>query len=144
MIVRRDIELLITSLVLGPLLGAFVFLGTIVMVGGLPSIGSVLPLLLFGSYVLGALPAGLNSVATSIASRLVPRALSRIALSPLTGAASAIAVLGWLLLQGDPGAIPPALVLGLMALSGAIASLVCVALIERFGAPLPAQKGATT
>jgi hypothetical protein len=151
-IVRRDVELVVLTLVLGPPIGGLVFLfgafGIDTLTGraappSLSSTISVMPMVLVFSYILGGIPAALNAAATVVLSRFLRRPWERLIAAPLTGAA--LSVLGALWFVFSPaGGVSPGLFLSLIALTGAVSSLVCVAFIERFGSPLPAPKGAAT
>ncbi len=144
MILVRDVQRVLLSVLLGPLVGCVSFLTTAVLYEFwvLQSARTLLgefdiflawpPLLLF-AYVLGSIPALLSGIAGSIIAHHTPRRGRRIAYSAVAGAIASAGTLWVLILNGEASVVPPHVFVSVVGISGATASLLCTLLIERFG-----------
>ena len=88
----------------------------------------ILALLVLG-YVVGAMPALINSLLTACLFGRVSHPFSRMLLSLVTGVFSSVTTIGWLTLGSNAAASIQAL--GLLAAGGAAASLVASAIVEQ-------------
>jgi hypothetical protein len=128
---RRLAITILTQVLLGPPVGAFVFLLEVNLYeiadsgSGVP--GSILffgqHLVLLTAYILGALPAMISSLFMALLLRRGWSFGRRLAASLPVGAGASVAILGWLLLD-KPGAIPWYVILGSIAATGAAAGFV--------------------
>jgi hypothetical protein len=128
---RRSAIIILTQVLLGPPVGALVFLLEVNLYEiansgtGVPAsiLFFGLHLVLLTAYVLGVLPALISGLLMAL---LLHRSWSfgrRLAASLPVGAGASVVILGWLLL-GLPGAIPWYIILVSIAATGAAAGLV--------------------
>lgn len=147
--IPRDWQRLAFNLLLGPPIAYLAALGAVlvwlVVVSDGPNgsaswVPSLLVVFLPGitiGYVFGLLPALLNSVVTSLAARVLRRKSWRLWTSLLSGVFSTWIGAGWVLSLGGDAQFDSDYLKVLLAIcvpvGGAIASLCCTALTERFG-----------
>lgn len=132
---RHDVEVIVVTLFLGPALSAVVYFLSIAFIQyGLLGIASLDPRLVVSSVPFGYLIAGppliVVAIANVLAARLARSDVLRLLLALPVGALCFAVGLS-ALTKGEtafaPGAIP---------ITGAVVSLICVALVEAFGTPL--------
>lgn len=146
----RDWQRLGFNLLLGPPIAYLVGLGAVcvwllLVSDGPNGIGSWVPALLIVfipgitiGYVFGLLPALINSVVTSVAERFLRRRAWRLLFAVPAGVFSTWLGAGWVFTMwgGDPQFDSDYLRILLsvcVPIGGAVASLACTALVERFG-----------
>jgi hypothetical protein len=147
---KRNVWLLITSIIIGPLIGSVAFMiGTTLFdwpyagqqSGAVKFLANYWPLILSSGYALGLIPAVIFAVAMIILSRRIPRRSGRLWVASVVGAAISGVCIGLFLTGGFAGVTDSLYILGAVVVTGAIAGLVCMALVELFH-PLPAPTAA--
>jgi hypothetical protein len=150
--IRRTVWLVITSLVLGPAIGGLTFMvaagitdTTIAQPHGanFQSAVDYWPLILSASYALGAAPALLAATVMAIATRWLPRVWHRLLVAPFVGALVSMACLAVLLFSDAGNSVDDWVVIGVIGLSGAVAGVACLAIVELFH-PWPARPKVAT
>lgn len=146
--IARDWQRLGFNLLLGPPIAYIVGLGAVCLwllavSNGPDGVASWVPSLLIVfipgitiGYVFGLLPALINSVVTSVAERFLRRKLWRLLFSIPAGVFSTWLGAGWVVSMGGAYSDSDYLKLLLsvcVPIGGAVASLCCTALVERFG-----------
>ena len=143
MITRRDVALMAASLLVGPPVGAAVFLLATASWGlvggdgarnGAAAVWGVLPLLLVASYTFGAIPAAIAGVANAVLSRRVSSSGLRILWAAPIGIAATLVSMGWLAVQPGHGTVPAPVFLIVLCAVGAAASIASVAVTEAISA----------
>lgn len=131
---RRDVEMLLVTLVLGPMLAAillFVVIGLLRF--GLPGLATLDLALIVAAWPFAYLLAGpavlAIGIANAVIAHLVRSDVLRLLLALPVGALIFAVGLDWLQAEGadTPGAVP---------FTGALVSLLCMALVGAFGTPL--------
>lgn len=141
---RRDIWLVVTSLALGPALGALGFMLAVIvtdatasptrpnMPGGLAFVVDYWPVILSAGYILGAIPGLASAVIMSLLTRALPRRAHRLIAAPLVGAVVSIAILSFVLFGGRGPTLGDLMMIVSVLFAGAVAGFGCLAVIERF------------
>lgn len=134
----RDGLLIVACLLLGPPLVSLVMVASLsVADGGVAALAALNLEFYFGTmlfaYILGWFPAALAGGGNAVASRLVGPGWRLLVALPV-GAVPFLVSLAWLA-EGEGGAYDPNTLVGI-ALGGALASLIVVAMVEAFGPPL--------
>lgn len=142
MIQRRDIVLMVVTLVLAPpLAGAVFLLSTAIARFGLGGIAAFDAALFLGTlpftYLLSLIPAVVMAIANALVARLGASEAVRLLLAIPTGAVPFVAGLGWLA-DDEATRTSDLATLAAVALAGAVASVTCAAIVDAFGpAPKP-------
>jgi hypothetical protein len=140
MIQRRDVALMIVTLVLAPpVAGAVFLLSTVIArfgLGGIPAFdaGLFLGTLPF-TYLLSLIPTVVVATANALLARLSPSEAKRLLLALPAGAVPFVVGLGWLA-NDEPARTTDPSTLVAVAFAGAVASLTCVAIVDAFS-PAP-------
>jgi hypothetical protein len=142
----RNVWLVITSLAVGPAFGGLTFLvaagvtDAMVSPGPRPAtvagIDDYWPIILIGAYVLGAIPGIVSAAIMIVVTRWLPLLWQRLVAAPLIGAVVSLLGLSFLLFMDNHGSVDDLMIAGVFMLSGAVAGLACIAIIELFH-PLP-------
>jgi hypothetical protein len=136
--IQRALALVIVAGVLGPPIAAVSFL---VLTGvfrfgvrALAALGPDILGLAFTPYtwLLATVPALASGVVNAVAARFLPTEVLRLLIALPVGAVAFLICLNWLLWDPVTG-VAAANDVAAVGLSGALASLVCVALVESFG-----------
>ena len=130
----RDVVLVIVSLVFGPPIASLVVVaGSAVGQGGLDVLAQFNPRFYFATlpfaYFLAWLPMLIVAVCNLVVARLVPE-IWRLVLALPIGAITFLALLGWL--GEDAGGVRNLDETVSIGLAGAVASLICLAVMEAF------------
>lgn len=145
---RRSVWTILSAVVLGPAFGGLTFMVLIAITDAMapqpPNPATVFgvddywPIILAGAYVLGAVPGILSAIAMIVLTRWLPTTWQRFLVAPAVGGAISALCLSFLLLgEGIFSSLYSLMVLGVIAASGAVAALACLAIVELFH-PLPA------
>ncbi len=142
----RNIWLLVVSLFLGPAIGGLVFFAFAAVTDGFIAhsasqsatgfLGENWPIILVAAYVLGAIPAGMSAVVMMIVGRFLPHRWQRLLASPVVGAIVSAAAIGFFIFADDTNSVDDFIIIGGVALTGAVSAFFCVGLIELWH-PLP-------
>ena len=140
----RDLQRIAFNLILGPLIGGFLFFVTAAiyevsvanaaagsLLANFDPVRSIPPLIAF-TYFVGLIPALLNGIVTSIVSRRTHRTGPRIVAALASGAVWSGLIIGGVVATGDTAIAPPAVFTAMAVVFGAIASLAVYLLFEWF------------
>ena len=135
---KRDILLILSHVLVGPLVGGTIGVCALVLEAmflGKPILydrfATVLPTLLLWSYVLGFVPALVTGLINCVVARKAPTPSARLLFSALVGTLSSVAFLGWI----NGGFIREIFAFSAIALGGALAAVLSTLLVERFSLP---------
>lgn len=149
---RRDVWLIITSLGVGPGVGALAFMLAVIltdatasptrpnMPNGLAFVTDYWPAILTAGYVLGAVPGLASAVIMSLLTRVLPRRGHRLMVAPLVGAVVSVAILSFALFGQRGPTLGDLMLIVSVLFAGAIAAFICLALVECFHPWPPAPK----
>ncbi|QQR35868.1 hypothetical protein JI749_16240 [Devosia oryziradicis] len=140
---RRNVWLGLVSVVIGPLVGSLTFIAItlitdVVFFGTQPSSNLLLrewPVVLTAGYVFGFAPGLGFAAAMALVSRKLPTLAQRLVAAPVVGALLSIAILSVILFGQSLGGLDLDMLL-ILAITGAVAGLVSLAIVELFH-PLP-------
>ena len=143
----RSVWMIVSAVALGPAFGGLTFMVLTAIVDAMApqppnpavvfGIDDYWPIILVASYVLGAIPGMLSAATMIVLTRWLPALWSRLLVAPLVGAVISAVCLSFLLLgEGVFGSLYGLMVLGVIAASGAVAAVACLAIVELFH-PLP-------
>jgi hypothetical protein len=142
---KRNVWLLILSVLVGPLIGSGAFMaGTTLFdwlfAGGGPGAFSFLveywPIILSAGYTFGFLPALVFALVMAWLSPRIPSVGARLGTATLVGAFASLAIIGFFVVGGFAGIADSLYILVAVFLTGGIAGSVCMAVIEWLH-PLP-------
>jgi hypothetical protein len=142
---RRNVWLLLMSVVVGPLLGSLAFMAgaTIfdaLFAGGGPGAFAFMadywPIVLTTGYAAGCIPALIFALVMMALSPRIPRRRTRLWVAPLVGAAASLVIIGFFVLGALSGWADNAGTLLAIALTGAFSGFVSMLVIEWLH-PLP-------
>jgi hypothetical protein len=139
----RSVWMIVSAVALGPAFGGLTFMVLTAItdaMGPQPPNPAVVfgiddywPIILVASYVLGAVPGMLSAAAMILLTRWLPTLWQRLLVAPVVGGAISAVCLSFLLLgEGIFGSLYGLMVLGVIAASGAVAALACLAIVELF------------
>jgi len=150
---RRNIWLIITSLAVGPAFGGLTFITLAGITDAMASpnprpptvagIDDYWPIILTGAYVLGAIPGIVSALILIFVTRWLPLLWQRLVVAPLIGAAISLLGLSFLLFMDNQASVDDLMIAGVILLSGAVAGIACLAIVELFH-PLPNPGKVTT
>ncbi|MDB5528810.1 MAG: hypothetical protein JWR51_1913 [Devosia sp.] len=136
---QRNVWLVVMSVAVGPLIGSLAFMAGMTLydwlsqAGGPGAVRFVLdywPIMLTGGYVLGFIPALIFAIAMANLSSRISSRRTRLAIAALLGAVISLVIVGFFTVGGFGGMTASVLVLMAVAVTGAVAGLVCMAVIE--------------
>ena len=142
---KRNVWLLIVSLFIGPAVGALTFLTLVTLIDGGTAQSNAQaqaftndywPLVLMFAYVVGFIPAGVSAVIMILITRFLPARWQRLLGGTAIGAAVSALSIGIFIFADSANSVDDFAFLGIAALTGGVAALFCIALIELFH-PLP-------
>jgi hypothetical protein len=144
---RRSTWMIVTSMALGPAFGGVTFMALAALTDASapppPNPSAVFgmddywPIIMVASYVLGAIPGLVSALFMIVLTPRLPRVWQRLAVAPVIGAVISAASLSFLLLgEGIFTSLYGLMIMGVIAASGAVAAIACMAVIELFH-PLP-------
>ncbi|UJW85204.1 hypothetical protein [Devosia sp. SL43] len=136
---RRNVWLALVSVFIGPLIGSLTFVAAalawnLLFYGTDPSANFLLrnwPIVFTSGYVFGFVPALAFAIAMAFLSRQLPKLHQRLIAAPIVGALLSIAILSLVLFGQSFGGFDLAMLL-ILGSTGAVAGLVCQAIIEPF------------
>ena len=143
---KRNVWLLIMSVVIGPLIASVAFMvGTtlfdMLFAGGGPGAYGFLvdywPIILTAGYTFGCLPAIVFTVIMAFLSGRIARLRTRLWVATLVGAIASLAIIGFFVVGGLAGIADSLYILAAVAVTGALAGFVSMLVIEWLH-PLPA------
>jgi len=144
----RTVWTILTSLAIGPAFGGLTFIvfagitDAMTAQGPRPTtvagVDDYWPIILIGAYVLGAIPAVLSASLMIYVTRWLPALWQRLIAAPVIGALVSLTLLAFLVFTDPEGAVDDLMIASAIMLSGAVAGLASIAIVELLH-PLPAR-----
>jgi hypothetical protein len=150
----RNVWLFLTAIFVGPLIGSAVFMAFAYITDGLVAQASrppttsnffadYWPIILIAAYVLGAIPAFISAILVAFIAPRFAKLWERLVAALLIGATTSGLLIGLFIFADDAGSVDDAVIIGGVALTGAVSAVLCLLLVELFH-PLPRPPAAPT